>query len=366
MRGHEENQGFMFSYLSPEERVPAEHPLRRIKEMADGALRSLSRTFDRMYAGEGRPSIPPERLLKAQLLIALYTIRSERLFCEMLDYNILFRWFLGMSLDERSFDATSFTKNRDRLLAHDVASRFLQAVVTQAQEAGLLSDEHFTVDGTLVEAWASLKSFRPVNDPDQGVDTDDPGNVTVDFHGQSRTNQTHRSTTDPDARLARKGAGKEAKLSYGVSLLMENRHGLIVDVKVHAPTGTGEREAALALLQRQRRRRGCPRSVGADKGYHTKAFVDALWLQSITPHIAMVAGRRTPGLDGRTTRSVGYAISQKIRKRIEEGFGWMKTVGGLRKTRYRGSARVALHAKLTAVAHILLRMAKLCPAEVAT
>jgi hypothetical protein len=279
----------------------------------------------------------------------------------MLDYNILFRWFLGMSLDAPSFDATTFTKNRDRLLRHDVAGRFLQAVVTEAQGAGLLSDEHFTVDGTLIEAWASLKSFRPVDDPDQGADGDDPGNVAVDFHGQSRTNQTHRSTTDPEARLARKGKGKEAKLSYGVSLLMENRHGLIVDVQVHDPTGTGEREAALVMLARQRRRRGPLRSVGADKGYHTKAFIDALWLQCITPHIAMVEGRRTPGLDGRTTRSAGYALSQKIRKRIEEGFGWMKTVGGLRKTRYRGADRVALHAKLTAVANILIRMAKLCP-----
>jgi transposase len=234
----------MFSYLSPEDRVPQDHPLRRIKALADGSLRSLSRTFDRMYAKEGRPSIPPERLLKAQLLIALYTIRSERLFCEMLDYNILYRWFLGMSLDERSFDATSFTKNRDRLLQHDVAGRFLQAVVAQAQAAGLLSDEHFTVDGTLVEAWASLKSFRPRDDTDGGCSGDDAGNAGVDFHGQRRTNQTHRSTTDPEARLARKGKGKEAKLSYGVSLLMENRHGLIVDVQVHEPTGTGERTKA--------------------------------------------------------------------------------------------------------------------------
>lgn len=374
MRGHEKNQGYMFSYLSPEDRVPQDHPLRAIKALADTALRSLSRTFDRMYASVGRSSIPPEQLLKAQLLIALYTIRSERLFCEMLDYNILYRWFLGMSLDERSFDATSFTKNRDRLLQHDVAGRFLQAVVAQAQEAGLLSDEHFTVDGTLVEAWASLKSFRPVDDPERGVDGDDAGNTDVDFHGQKRTNQTHRSTTDPESRLARKGKGKEAKLCYGVSLLMENRHGLIVDVQVHAPTGTGERETALVLLQRQRRRRGCPRSVGADKGYHTKAFVDALWLQCIRPHIAMVTGRRTPGLDGRTTRSVGYQISQRIRKRIEELFGWTKTVGGLRRTRYRGRAKVAMHVQLTAVANLLLRVAKLlavskaepCPAAAAT
>ncbi len=366
MRGHEESQGFMFSYVSPEERVPADHPLRRIKGLADGALRSLSRTFDRMYATEGRPSIPPERLLKAQLLIALYTIRSERLFCETLDYNMLYRWFLGMSLDERSFDATTFTKNRDRLLAHEVAGRFLQAVVQQAQEAGLLSDEHFTVDGTLIEAWASLKSFRPVDDPGCGVDDDDPGNTMVDFHGQKRSNQTHRSTTDPEARLARKGKGKEAKLCYGVSLLMENRHGLIVDLRVHEPTGTGERDTALVLLDRQRRRRGGPATVGADKGYHTRGFVEALWRRNIRPHIAMIRERRTPGLDGRTTRSVGYQISQRIRKRIEENFGWMKTVGGLRRTRYRGGARVAMHARLTAVANILLRMAKLCPAAAAT
>jgi len=359
MRGHADNQGAMFSYLSPEDRVPANHPLRRIKALADAALRTLSRTFDRMYAKEGRPSIPPERLLKSQLLIALYTIRSERLFCEMLDYNILYRWFLGMSLDERSFDATTFTKNRDRLLAHDVAGRFLKAVVTQAQDAELLSDEHFTVDGTLIEAWASLKSFRPIDNPDQGVDSDDPGNVTVDFHGQKRSNATHRSVTDPEARLARKGKGKEAKLCYGVSLLMENRHGLIVDVQLHEPTGTGERDAALVMLERQRRRRGHPRTVGADKGYHTKAFVDALWMQSITPHIAMIAGRRTPGLDGRTTRSVGYQISQYIRQRIEEGFGWLKTVGGLCRTRYRGSHRVTMHTKLTVTANLLLRIARL-------
>jgi len=362
MRGHEENQGSMFSYLSPEDRVPVDHPLRRIKGQADEALRSLSRTFDRMYAKEGRPSIPPERLLKSQLLIALYTIRSERLFCEMLDYNILYRWFLGMSLDEPSFDATSFTKNRDRLLAHDVAGRFLHAVVTQAQQMNLLSDEHFTVDGTLIEAWASLKSFRPIDDPDQGVDGDDPGNADVDFHGQKRSNTTHRSTTDPEARLARKGKGKEAKLCYGVSLLMENRHGLIVDLQVHEPTGTGERDAALWLLDRQRRRRDYPVSVGADKGFHTRDFVDALWQRSIRPHMAMIRGRTTPGLDGRTTRSAGYQISQRIRKRIEELFGWTKTVGGLRRTRYRGKKKVTMHVKLTAVANLLLRMAKLSPA----
>jgi hypothetical protein len=266
-----------------------------------------------------------------------------------------------MNLDEASFDATSFTKNRDRLLQHDVAGRFLQAVVTQAQEAGLLSDEHFTVDGTLIEAWASLKSFRPVDDPNQGVDSDDPGNIDVDFHGQRRSNQTHRSTTDPKARLARKGNGKEARLCYGVSLLMENRHGLIVDVQVHDPTGTGEREAALWLLDRQRRRRGCPASVGADKGYHTKQFVEQLWQRCIKPHIACILKRKTPGLDGRTLRSVGYRLSQRIRKRIEEIFGWTKTVGGLRRTRYRGKLKVAMHAKLTAVANLLLRVAKLCP-----
>jgi len=366
MRGHEENQGFMFSYLSPEARVRADHPLRRVKVLAEAALSSLSRTFDRMYADGGRPSIPPERLLKAQLLIALYTVRSERLFCEMLDYNILFRWFLGMSLDEASFDATSFTKNRDRLLAHDVAGRFLRAVVRQAQAAGLLSDEHFTVDGTLIEAWASLKSFRPLDDPDRGVAGDDPGNADVDFHGQKRSNQTHRSTTDPDACLARKGKGKEAKLSYGASVLMENRHGMIVDVQVHAPTGTGERDTALLLLDRQRRRRGHPASVGADKGYHTKDFVDQLWQRVIKPHVATIDGRRTPGLDGRTTRSLGYQISQWKRKRIEEIFGWMKTVGHIRRTRYRGEAKVAMHVLLTAAAYDLLRMAKLCPVAAAT
>jgi transposase len=356
----------MFSYLSPESRVPADHPLRTIKGSADAALRSLTRTFDRMYAGGGRPSIPPERLLKAQLLIALYTVRSERQFCEMLDYNILFRWFLDMSLDEASFDATTFTKNRDRLLAHDVAGRFLQAVVRQARDAGLLSSEHFTVDGTLIEAWASLKSFQPVEDPDQGVDKDDPGNPTVDFHGTQRTNQTHQSTTDPEARLARKGNGKEAKLSYGASVLMENRNGMIVGLRVHAPTGSGERDAALAMLDQQNRRGGCPASVGADKGYHTKGFVEALWFRCIRPHIATKKGRTTPGLDGRTTRSAGYQISQRLRKRVEEIFGWMKTVGHLRRTRYRGSPRVGMHVTITATAYNLLRLARLRPASAVT
>lgn len=360
MRGHEDNQGYMFSYLSPEARVPADHPVRRIKALAESALQSLSRTFDRMYAQVGRDSIPPERLLKAQLLIALYSIRSERQFGEMLDYNILFRWFLNMGLDEAVFDATCFTKNRERLLTHDVAGRFLQAVVHQAQEAGLLSDEHFTVDGTLIEAWASLKSFRPLDDPDQGVDSDDPGNVDVDFHGQKRSNQTHRSTTDPDARLARKGKGQEAKLCYGVSLLMENRHGLIVGVQVHEPPA--EREAAIALVDDQIKRRSRPVSLGADKNYHTTAFIDELYQRCIKPHVAVRSDRTTPGLDGRTIRSKGYKISQRIRKCIEEVFGWDKTIGGLRRTRYRGRLKVEMHVKLVTVAHLLLRTAKLCPA----
>lgn len=360
MRGQVNGQAALWSYLSPEARVPATHPIRPIKQLADAALQRLEQTFKAMYSRVGRPSIPPERLLKAQLLIALYSVRSDRLFCERLDYDILFRWFLDMSLDEPSWDHSTFSANRDRLLAHDVARQFFDAVVGQARRAGLLSDEHFTVDGTLIEACAALKSLQPQTAPAAPPSSDDdPGNPTVDFHGERRTNATHRSTTDPEARLLRKGVGKEARLVFAGHVLMDNRHGLCVDVMVTPATGTAEREAAVQLLRRQARRRIRPRTLGADKGYHARAFVYALRRRRIRPHVAQVRGRHTPGLDGRTTRHQGYALSQRLRKRIEEIFGWWKTVGGLAKSRVRGVVRTEQATHWVSAAYNLLRMSRI-------
>jgi transposase len=361
VRGDKPGQGWMFSYVSPEQRVPADHPLRRVKKLADSALLKLSSEFDGMYSRLGRPSIPPESLLKAQLLMALYSVRSDRLFCESLEYNILFRWFLDIDMDAPSFDASSFSKNRQRLIDHAIGQRFLAEIVEIARQAELLSDEHFTVDGTLIEAWASLKSFTNVETKQTRSSDDDPSNPTVNFHGEQRRNSTHRSTTDADARLARKGSGKEAKLSYSGHILMENRHGLCVDIQIEQATGTAERDVALQMLERYRRANPRIKTVGADKGYHSKDFVSKLRGMDIVPHIAAITGRRTPGLDGRTTQSTGYGISQRIRKQIEEIFGWGKQYGGLRKTRFRGTPRVREHGFLVAAAYDLLRMAKMMP-----
>lgn len=361
MRGELNRQGHMFSYFSPEERVPANHPLRAIKRYADEALASLHAAFEAMYADTGRPSIPPERLLKASLLIALYSVRSDRLFCEQLGYNILYRWFLDMSLEEASFDPSTFSKNRERLIGHAAARAFFDAVVRLARRQGLLSDEHFTVDGTLIEAWASMKRFKA-----KGGKTppppDDPGNPTVDFHNEARSNATHASTTDPEARLARKGAGKEAKLAFSGNVLMENRYGLCLDIQVRQADGYAERAGALAMLARQGRKRVKPKTLGADKGYHTSDFVTRVRARGIAPHVAQIEGRKTPGLDGRTTRHAGYALSQQKRKRIEEVFGWLKTVGGLRRSRFKGIARTQLLAHFAASAYNLLRISRLCPA----
>jgi len=360
MRGELNPQGHLFSYFSPAERVPADHPLRHIKHYADEALASLHATFEAMYSDTGRPSIPPERLLKASLLIALYSVRSDQLFCESLDYNILYRWFLDMSLEEASFDASTFSKNRERLIEHDVAAQFFGAVVKLARAKDLLSDEHFTVDGTLIEAWASMKSFRPKSK--KAPPPDDPGNPTVDFHGERHSNATHESTTDPEARLAKKAAGQEARLAFSGNALMENRHGLCLDIHVRQADGYAERAAAREMLARQGRKRVKPKTLGADKGYHTKDFVATLRKRGIIPHIAQIDGRKTPGLDGRTTRHAGYAVSQQKRKRIEEIFGWLKTVGGLRQSRLRGIVRTQLLAHLAGAAYNLLRVSRLCPA----
>jgi transposase len=358
MRGSKDRQGGMFSYFSPEERVPQQHPLRRIKVDADAVLKQLSPTFEAMYSTMGRPSIPPERLLKSLLLIALYSVRSDRLFCELLDYNILYRWFLDMNLEEASFDASTFSKNRERLVEHEVSQWFFDAVVKLARRQGLLSDEHFTVDGTLIEAWASLKSFKPKGDRDRKP-PDDPGNATVDFRGQRRSNETHESTTDPESRLMRKGLGKESKLCFAGHALMDNRHGLCTDLLVTPSVGTTEPAAATHMLDRQRRKRIQPKTLGADKGYYTRSFVAYLRSRGIKPHIAQKSDHTIVGLDGRTTRTLSYAVSQRKRKLVEEIFGWAKTVGGLRKTRFRGVARVQQHAHFVAAAYNLLRIARL-------
>ena len=359
MRGRREPQVSMLAFIDLETRVPAGHPLRTIKGLADRALAQLSPEFDRMYAQIGRPSIPPERLLKASLLISLYSVRSERGFCEQLDYNLLFRWFLGMNLMEPSFDPTVFTKNRERLLKHRVGQALFDEVVLEADRRGLLSDEHFTVDGTLIEAAASLKSFKPKDgDPPKTTD-DDPGNPSVDFHGERRSNATHQSTTDPEARLLRKGKGKEAKLVFMAQALMENRHGLLVDFQTTQATGTAERDTVPVLVDQAKERGFHPKTLGGDKGYDTGDCVAALRQRGLTPHVAQNTNGRSSAIDGRTTRHPGYAISQRIRKRVEEIFGWMKTVGGFRRTRYKGLDRTGLAGYLVATAYNLVRMAKL-------
>ena len=348
----------MLAVISTDQRVPKDHPLRRIKQLADEALKELSPTFDAMYARGGRRSIPPEQLLKASLLMALYSVRSERAFCEQLDYNLLWRWFLDMNIVEESFDHSVFSANRERLLGHDVAAQFFSAVVRQARHYGLMSKEHFTVDGTLVEAWASIKSFRPKKEKKPPSD-DDPKNPTVNFRGEKRSNETHESLTDPEARLARKGDGKPAQIAYAQHALMENRNGLLVDILVTQATGTAEREAALQMLDEHLP--GIERlTLAGDRGYHTRDFIAALRERNVTPHVAMIEHHK-PAIDGRTTRHSGYSISQRFRKRVEEIFGWTKVVGLFRKTRFKGIARTDFASRLVGTAYNLLRIAKLTP-----
>jgi transposase len=354
MRGKQEKQITMLSSLTPDQLVPQDHPIRRIKPIVDQALSELSPTFNRMYADLGRPSIPPEHLLKASLLIALYSIRSERQFCERLQYDLLFKWFLDLNIMDLAFDASSFSKNKARLLEHQVAREFLTAVVAEARRRKLLSEDHFTVDSTLLEAWASLKSIHPKDSGESPKQGD--RNPDVDFRGEPRTNDTHQSSTDPEARLARKGAGKEAKLCFAGHVLMDNRTGLVVDVTVTRATGTAERDTALDMIEKVPGSRRI--TVGADKGYDTRDFVTACREMNVTPHVAR---RRWSIVDKRTTRHAGYQFSQRVRKRIEEIFGWVKTVGGGRKLRYKGVERNQLWAELTAAAYNLVRMAKLAP-----
>lgn len=352
MRGKLENQIVMLSSLTPEQLVPQDHPIRKIKPMVDSALGELSPIFNQMYAETGRPSIPPEHLLKACLLIALYSIRSERQFCERLRYDLLFKWFLDLNIMDEPFNFSVFSKNKARLLEHQVAREFLGKVIEQARRRHLLSEDHFTVDGTLLEAWASLKSFHP---KDEGKPpTGNEKNPDVDFRGQQRTNDTHESTTDAETRLAKKGPGKEAKLCFAGHVLMENRNGLVVDMTLTQATGTAEREAALAMISNVP---GSQRiTLGADKNYDTRDFVKDCRDWNVTPHVAC---RQSTIIDGRTTRHEGYRISQRIRKRVEEIFGWIKTVGEGRKLRYKGIARNQLWMELTVAAYNLVRMAKL-------
>lgn len=359
MRGSDDQTAVLFSYVSCEARVPVGHPLRSIRAIVDEALEVLSPEFEGLYSKVGRPSIAPEKLLRALLLQAFYSVRSERQLMEQLDYNLLFRWFVGLSMDAAIWDVTVFTKNRERLLAGDVATKFLSAVVSQPRVRVLLSDEHFSVDGTLIEAWASVKSFRP---KDGSGEPPGPGrNGERDFHGEKRSNETHASTTDPDSRLFRKGRGQAAKLSFMGHALMENRNGLVVGARLTLATGTAEREAAADMVGALT---GWHRiTVGADKAYDTKDFVAGLRALGATPHVAQNTANRRSAIDGRTTRHPGYGVSLRVRKRIEEVFGWIKSAAGLRKTRYRGRERVDWMFTLTAAAYNLIRLPKLLPAE---
>jgi transposase len=355
MRGRDTKQASMLCLVSPESVVPADHPLRAIKRMVEIVLRDISPVFDEMYAKTGRPSVPPERLLKATLLMAFYTIRSERMFSEQLSYNLLFRWFLDMDMHEPAFDPTSFGKNRERLLEHDVAGHFFRAVVDQARTAGVMSFEHFSVDGTLIEAWASLKSFRPKDDDDSD------NNGWADFRGKKRSNATHESKTDPDAKLMRKGNGKEAKLSFCLSAVMENRNGIIAAIDVAKATGFAERTSALAMLDRDlpRARR---RTLGADAGYDTADFVAACRERRLSPHVAQNRNRRKSAIDGRTTSASGYGVSISLRRMIERIFGWMKTTANFRRTRLRGLAKTAMLGTFVGAAYNILRLVRLAAA----
>ncbi len=350
----------MFSYVSTESRIPDDHPLRATREMTNRALIQLDAKFRKLYSRTGRPSVPPEQLLRALLLQVLYSIRSERMLMEQLEYNLLFRWFVGLEMDDRVWDVTVFTKNRNRLLEGEIAERFFAAVLDQAREAGLLSDEHFTVDGTLIEAWAGQKSFRPKDEEDGGSSSGRRRSGGRDFHGERRKNDTHASTTDPEARLLRKGPGKEAKLCFLGHVITENRHGLVVATETTITTGTAEREASVTMMKRVARARRS--TLGGDKNYDTQAHVEALRALGVTPHVAQNNTNRRSAIDARTTTHVGYEISQRKRKCVEQVFGWGKTVGPIRKAKHRGVKRVGWMFTFTQAAYNLVRMRPLlCP-----
>jgi transposase len=358
MRGSDERTGSLFSYVDIEERIPARHPLRKIKSVVDAALAALDAEFDKLYAAEGRPSIAPERLLRATLLQMFYSVRSERLLMEQIDYNLLYRWFVGLGLDDPVWVPTVFTKNRDRLLNADMARKFLAELLAHKQVKPLLSEEHFSVDGTLVEAWASLKSFRAKDGSDEPPS---PGrNGERQYHGEKRSNDTHASTTDPDAKLYRKSYNQAARLCYIGHALMENRNGLIVDAEATRASSRAEREAGLAMIERHDPGSTRRLTLGGDKGFDTAEFVAECRRLCVTPHVAMKVSRSS--IDARTTRHAGYVESQRKRKRIEEAFGWTKTIAGCAKVKLRGLARVQHHFTLAIAAYNLIRLPKLLPA----
>lgn len=353
MRGADVTQSAMFSYRTLEERIPQSHPLRKLRSVVDGLLSTLHADFEALYAHSGRPSIPPERLLRASLIQTLYTLRSERQLVQHIEYNLLYRWFVGLDMDDAVWDHSTFTKNRDRLLNEVVARTFFGKVLGLAEWAGLVSSEHFTVDGTLIEAWASMKSFKAKDGSSQPPE-DGGKNPTVDFKGEKRSNVTHASTTDPEARLYKKAAGDKSRLSYLGHALMENRNGLVVDMETTQATGTAEREAAKVMVERSVKRGA---TLGGDKNYDVAEFVQALRKQGVTPHVAQK--KVGSAIDRRTTRHAGYAVSLKKRKRVEEIFGWSKTIGGLRKARFIGLAKVKAQTVFTFAAYNLIRMATL-------
>src|SRR5882757_2279865 len=355
MRGSDQQSGDLFSYVDIEARVPVRHPLRAIRTIVNEGLASLDAEFDKLYASIGRDSIPPERLLRGALLQAFFSIRSERLLMEQLNYNLLYRWFVGLGVDDAVWDHSVFSKNRDRLLEADIAAKFLSAVLANPRVKPLLSDEHFSVDGTLIEAWASMKSFRAKDGSDEPPA---PGrNGERHFHDEKRSNDTHASTTDPQAKLYKKGKGKEAKLCFMGHALMENRHGLVVQAEATEADGHAEREAALEMIDRQAPGTSIRLTLGADKAYDARAFVADLRQKCVTPHVAQKA--RSSAIDGRTTRHVGYGVSQRKRKLVEEAFGWAKTIAGCAKVKVRGLARVGFHFTLVMAAYNLIRLPKL-------
>ena len=362
MRGGDERSGSLFSYVDLEGRIGKDHPLRRIRLVVNEALAGLSDEFSALYARLGRPSIRPEKLLRAMLLQAFYSIRSERQLMERLEFDLLFRWFVGIGVDDAVWDHSTFSKNRDRLLEGDIAAKFLSAVLAQPRVKRLLSTDHFSVDSTLIEAWASMKSFRPKDGSGEPPAMGGGRNREADFHGQKRSNETHASTTDPEARLYRKGPGKEAKLCFMGHALMENRHGLVVDACLTEANGHAERIAALHMIEPRADR---PRAItlGADKAYDAEDFVNELRSMNATPHVAQNTSGRSSAIDGRTTRHPGYAVSQRIRKRIEEAFGWIKTVAGQERTKFRGRERVGWSFALAAAAYNLARLPKLMEAS---
>jgi transposase len=361
MRGGDQRSGSLFSYVDLEGRVGKDHPIRIIRGVVNEALAALSGEFSGLYSRSGRPSIPPERLLRAMLLQAFYSIRSERQLMERLEFDLLFRWVVGIGVDDAAWDHSTFSKNRERLLEGDIAAKLLSAVMAQLRVKRLLSTDHFSVDGTLIEAWASMKSFRPKDGSGEPPTSGGGRNGEADFHGQRRSNETHASTTDPEARLYRKGPGKEAKLCFMGHALMENRNGLVVDACLTEANGHAERIAALHMIE-PRADRPRPITLGADKAYDAEDFVNELRSMNATPHVAQNANGRSSAIDGRTTRHVGYALSQRIRKRIEEAFGWMKTIGGQEKTKFRGRERVGWAFTFAAAAYNLARLPKLMEA----